>query len=901
MMLSRFVPPIFRSQEAKADRVTTPSRADGRFALAASVCLAIFLLFGGTGAPHPLMLLPLEILGLMALGGILYYHLFHRRIRIGLWPAGLILGGGLVLGWLQLLPIPWDMWRSLPGRELAGAAIDEAGREGRWRELSLAPAYTRSALLTLLPALAIFLFAAGLTLERRLQLVRIVMAVALASAALGLLQVLAPGTPGLYFSPRAIFDLSSGIFANRNFQATFLLLAIIICVTVSRIAATSRGKSSFVGWTIGIIAFLSALVLATQSRFGLLALLVVLAASAFALGLIALPGKTSRQGRTKLTVAGREVPNAAIAGLLATAIGLGFLMFQGVFSRFSIGPTEDTVGELRATAIPDLLTALTAYFPAGTGLGTFDPIYRSVESLELVSPAFFNHAHDDYLELVIEMGLIGILLPAAFLIALAFAGLRAWGIARRDPRRVLALGAVSGLALMMAHSIVDYPLRTITLQCVFALFAAICLVPEPSPASIKTARASRPSGSRWIAGIAIAMVVVAGGVVIAKTQLARQAVQARAGGLAYLADPRNPRGTALYADAMLIAGQAKRAEALAIEAIDASPIDAVAMRVLGMARNAQSPGSGDAAMLLAARMGWREGQTQSWMVERAILANRWRVAAMRAEALARLGRDTTITHGFLALLTTQPEARGYLLRTLATKPSWRRQFLTNDDTRTIEQRQGMARLLTDLAASANPPTLSEVRPTIDGLFREGNPEAGALYHATLRDRSRGTKGNLIGDGGFDLAPQNYEPGPLNTVFDWRTYDTGSSFGTIERPVGGDDQALALGGSAGDAGRLAERALNLGAGRYRLVWDARRDTGDDARGLNLIVRCEGGRELTSRALATGLTEEWARFQIDFAVPPENCLYQIVSFAAGEITVGQRPVVYVDNVVLRAAAP
>lgn len=898
MILTRFVPPIFRSEPGKSDRLNGASRADSRFALAASITLALFLFFGGSGAPHPLMLLPLEVLGLTALGGILYYHLFHRRIRLGLWPVGLILGGGLALGWLQLLPLPWDIWRNLPGRELAAAAIEETGRAQRWRELSLAPAYTRSALLTLLPALAIFLFTAGLPFERRLQLMRIVLAVALASAALGLLQILLPRTPALYLSPRAIFDLSSGIFANRNFQATFLLVAIVICVTVSRIAGLSRGKTSFVGWTIGIIAFLSALVLATQSRFGLLGLLAVLAASFFALG--ARGSSRGKESRTPshLTVVGRKVPTLAIAAALAVAVAIGLGIFQGVLERFSVGPTVDSVGELRVTAIPDLLVALTTYFPTGTGLGTFDPIFRSVESLELVSPAFFNHAHNDYLELIIEMGVFGAVLPVVFVVASVLAGWRAWRGPKRDPRRVLALGAFGGVALILLHSFVDYPLRTITIQCVFALLAAACFVRAPSWTGEEPGRTSTRA-TRWLAGIGIGIAVFAGSIAITRTQLARQAVQARAGAFAYLADRSNPRGTALYADAMLMAGQPARAEALAVEALAASPIDAVGMRVLGMARNARAPGSGDKALLLAARMGWREGQTQSWLVERAILANRWQVAAMRAEALVRLGRDKTVSYGFLALLMTQPEARGHLLRSLASGPSWRRDFLTSDDARTIEQRRGMALLLAGLARSANPPTLSEARPTIDGLFREGDPAAGELYRATLPART-GRNGNLLWDGGFDLPPRDYQPGPGNTVFDWRTYDVGSTFGNIERPVNRDDQALALGGSFGDNGRLAEKALSLDPGRYRLAWRARRDNADDARGLALSVRCNNGRELASRSLAQGLTDEWLTFSLEFSVPRNGCGFQVISFGAHDVAAGARPIVYIDDLILRALA-
>ncbi|MFN6935725.1 MAG: O-antigen ligase family protein, partial [Tsuneonella sp.] len=476
--------------------------------MAAGLSLAVFLLLGGGGAPSPLVLGGLEVLGLICLGGLLYFHAFVRPIRIGVWPGGVLLVAGCALVAAQLVPLPWELWSTLPGHALPARALAAAGLDGTARPLSLAPAYTRSALLTLLPALATFLFCAALNFERRLRMLRVLLIVALASAALGLLQVLMPNTPQLYLSSRAIFELSSGIFANRNSQANFLLVAIITCIALAKVAENRREQRGYWGWTAAIVGFLSAMTFATQSRFGLAGLIVLLAVGTYALGAFSrseTPRFPKDAPRSRWRWIDSRVVVTAIAVLFAGA-GI-YLAGGGALERLSIGPTEDAVGELRITAIPDLVVAIKTYFPFGAGLGTFDAVYRSVESLELVSPQYFNHAHNDFIELFIEAGTAGMLLPIAFVVALAIATVTR----RRDKsrtRRTVHLAAAAGLALMLLHSFVDYPLRTVTVGCSFALLAAILFVPDDWARGTPPIRSTRAGALRVAAAVAIAVAVI---------------------------------------------------------------------------------------------------------------------------------------------------------------------------------------------------------------------------------------------------------------------------------------------------------------------------------------------------------------------------------------------------------
>jgi O-antigen ligase len=105
----------------------------------------------------------------------------------------------------------------------------------------------------------------------------------------------------------------------------------------------------------------------------------------------------------------------------------------------------------------------------GTGLGTFEKAYRMSELPDRVDRNFVNHAHNDYLELAIELGVPGIILMVLFVI---------WwtrSVARmiRSPAadQFAYAGAIASAALLL-HSAVDFPLRKAAMSAVFAM----CLV-----------------------------------------------------------------------------------------------------------------------------------------------------------------------------------------------------------------------------------------------------------------------------------------------------------------------------------------------------------------------------------------------------------------------------------------
>jgi O-antigen ligase len=98
-------------------------------------------------------------------------------------------------------------------------------------------------------------------------------------------------------------------------------------------------------------------------------------------------------------------------------------------------------------------------------------VFRAAESLSVVEDTYVNHAHNEYLELAIEGGLPAILLLLIFIGAFAA---KLWSIAGRASggpwlQRLAALA----VAVMLLHSLIDYPMRTITTQALFAYLCAL--------------------------------------------------------------------------------------------------------------------------------------------------------------------------------------------------------------------------------------------------------------------------------------------------------------------------------------------------------------------------------------------------------------------------------------------
>jgi hypothetical protein len=131
--------------------------------------------------------------------------------------------------------------------------------------------------------------------------------------------------------------------------------------------------------------------------------------------------------------------------------------------------------------------------PFGSGMGTFVPVYAMFERPgDVLANVYANRAHNDLLELWLESGVLGIALMGIFAAWFIAVSLKIW---RRSPEGAgtidasLARAATLIILLLVAHSFVDYPLRTGAMMAIMAFACALLIVPPPTPQGEVPARA----------------------------------------------------------------------------------------------------------------------------------------------------------------------------------------------------------------------------------------------------------------------------------------------------------------------------------------------------------------------------------------------------------------------------
>ena len=130
----------------------------------------------------------------------------------------------------------------------------------------------------------------------------------------------------------------------------------------------------------------------------------------------------------------------------------------------------------------------------GSGSGTFSYLYPNYRPPD--PPGFYEHAHNDYAEFLIEGGGVGFGALAALYAATLFAALRAMYVRSDQTRRGIAMGCVFSLVSIAMHQAVDMPLQipaNAVVMCVVVAMSWLCLVPGGSGRGYRHGREQRPS------------------------------------------------------------------------------------------------------------------------------------------------------------------------------------------------------------------------------------------------------------------------------------------------------------------------------------------------------------------------------------------------------------------------
>ena len=762
-----------------APRPGTPAGRRGVPAGAVTAAaLAGVVLIGGAGASYPLLETGVELASLALLA-----HLWRRRDAR---PAvdGLewtLIALALLVPLAQLVPLPAGVWSALPGRALPAAMLAAAGIAPATMPASLAPAETLRAACAMLPGLAFFLSIRAETAAGRRLVARTVVSLAVVSAALGAVQVAAGSATAAPAFQSAHLGQAIGLFVNRNHQAAFLLVALCLTPAAWRRVGSRRVPVA----AFGVMALLAAGVIATTSRTALLLLpLCVLPA------LWPLVRRSLRRA-------------AAVAGGVALLILAGW--WQGALPRLLERFGEP---ELRPDFWRTSWAAARAYFPGGAGLGAFKSVYPVAESRDALTPFVVNHAHDDVLELLLETGVAAVIGLALFAIWYARRSIAARHASVRGP----APAALGAIAVLLAWSSVDYPLRTLSLMAVFGLLCGLASDARPRAVA---------SAGRW-RGVVAVVLATALGVVVSAQGLARHRLLAGDARGAVALDPRLTAGWTALAEQAARAGDLAGATADARRALLLTPLDQHAMGLWALSRQRAGDRAAARGWDAAARLGGRDPATQVMLAARDADAGDATAAMARADALLRQRRFDPTLLAMLRLGAGDPRFAGALAATLATGPAWRGWYLMQLADLDATGIARHAALLRTMRAAHIPLRADEVAALVARAQAVGRADVAARGWAML------------------VAPDRLgDPALARIDASWRA---GHAIGGWHRTGLPGLDAAAGGGVLLDrtiAGTLLYQDLFLPAGRYTLDVAVAGDAPLDAETLRWTVTCADG--------------------------------------------------------------
>ena len=442
-----------------------------------ALLLGILLVFAPLlrGGTDPLALVALELLALALLVAVLWRP--SARLITAREVLALLALAAFPL--VYLVPVSADLLAWLPGRDryLDGLRLVGDGVLPATLHPSLAPYASEAAWLTLLLPIAVFLAARSLPTERLLLLIKVMLGVAALQATLGLMQFGGGRASGLYLGMTFThFDSAVGTYTNRNHLAGLMEMVLpitlaLLLYSVGRDASEANSAGRRHRWRRRL-SFFSTIRGHAAFAYGVLALLVLVGVvfsrsragiSLSILGVLLAVGLFARR------LGGNNVYGLA-GTLVVIAVGVGVAIgLVPVLDRFSV---EGALADARWTMFSATVDGIGAFFPLGSGPGTFPAVFPSFQPVEL-GRWFINRAHNDYLEWLFEGG-IGAALLILLLVGLY---LFQWGLIMKasvwSRFRFVQVGAGIGILLLALHELVDYNLHTPANIIYFAFLAGV--------------------------------------------------------------------------------------------------------------------------------------------------------------------------------------------------------------------------------------------------------------------------------------------------------------------------------------------------------------------------------------------------------------------------------------------
>lgn len=398
------------------------------------------------------------------------------------WSIGLFVGAiGLITllwGWLLIKNTTQRRWKPVK----AGAAmIAFLACIQLWVALQLVlgistnPSVTIDYLARGLAYTGLFILLLGLfrTRQRVTLLLSVLIITGVAQAFFGAFLVLADFEWVQSFQGRS--RVVSGTFVNRNHAAGYLAMmlscgiGLLLALRDDRIFRWHHFAGLLIGpkaWLrLSLIIMVIALVM-TQSRMGNVAFF----SSLLIVGALFTALTPVNRVRNILVL----VSILAIDALIVSQwFGLEELQSRLVETRFQDEVVEGVVVRRENVIRDNIVSYAIPQFKErpwlGYGAGTFETSFQRFPGSDVTRR--WDHAHNDYLQIAIEFGLIGALLFAVFVLLALWHGVHAMAKSKSRYRGGVGTGATMGIVALLIHSSTDFNLQ---IPANAALFVTLC-------------------------------------------------------------------------------------------------------------------------------------------------------------------------------------------------------------------------------------------------------------------------------------------------------------------------------------------------------------------------------------------------------------------------------------------
>ena len=396
------------------------------------------------------------VIGLVGLVYVATLRGAREPFRIGLgrlWPSAALYAAVAIYLVLQALPLG----QLAPG----GIAVSEllavptgAGIALAADAISLSPNSTWLMLMRWVTCGVLFLLVlqVGTRAHRRDLMLNVIVAIVASYAIFGLASLLQFGDTLLSMPKWAYEGSATGTFVNRNSFATFLSFGAVVTVTMLAGSFVRQDEGEEVGddrrlrvdpivfvYLLALAAIVAAL-LATESRMG---------AFAGAMGCLSVVLLTQRRLRWRRGWYLLWVP-AALA-VLGAAV---YLYGQGLVERLG---SQAEAADVRLDLYVQVIEMIRARPLLGYGGGAFEQAFQLFHHLPVSPDLVWDRAHNTYLALWAELGLVAGSIP---ILLVGTAAVRlAWNSSRAGSGWTGRVAATGAVVVAATHSLADFSLE----------------------------------------------------------------------------------------------------------------------------------------------------------------------------------------------------------------------------------------------------------------------------------------------------------------------------------------------------------------------------------------------------------------------------------------------------------